>query len=224
MEGSQLTSNSQALLGNQFAPTTYRIGFLETSQKRFLDSMIEWFESRSLVPVVNSFKGDLEELLPHIQPLKMPPSRFLILSTKSEWSAYLDNGSTGTDPISTVGYVSRTLKCRGLAVSCIPNTFDKKIGCGTYGSTKFELFADGPREFLNYERSIAATNDGGKWVFVETGAKQDYEETERYRLRRIVDRFTPGMLGRYCTAMGIQLFDNEFYGPNASLLTIGATH
>jgi len=55
-------------------------------------------------------------------------------------------------------------------------------------------------------------NDGGRWEFWARGTPQIYEEIDRYRERRIIDRFTPEMLSRYCEALGLRVFDWGFYG------------
>jgi hypothetical protein len=60
-------------------------------------------------------------------------------------------------------------------------------------------------------------NDGGKWVFEQSGEIQPYEDTSRYGARKIADRFTPEMIESYCAALGINLFDSDFYGPHGNL-------
>ncbi len=90
---------------------------------------------------------------------------------------------------------------------------------GVYGCVQFILFASETRQYLNYERSLAAANDGGRWVFHANGTPQPFEEPERYEAKRVMDRFTPEMLERYCTALGIRLFDPNFYGPDGLLIS-----
>jgi len=82
----------------------------------------------------------------------------------------------------------------------------------------FELFGAEQRKFLNYERSVAAANDGGRWTFIAEGEVQSFEETDVYREKTIRDRFTPEMLERYCRAMDISIFDEGFYGPHGLLI------
>jgi hypothetical protein len=105
--------------------------------------------------------------------------------------------------------MSEHLKCRGLAVTCIPNT-----------AVRFELYAPEKREWLNLERSIAAVNDYGKWTFKVTGSVQPFEKTERYKAKAVKDRFTPELLEEYCAALEIRLFDEDFYGPPGLLIDI----
>ena len=157
-----------------------------------------------------------------LEPLITPPRRELLVKTKSSWTAYFDNGTNGGDPTGPIGYLAQRLKCRGLAVRCVPHTLrdESSDAKGTYGSMQFGLFAPEPREWLNYERAITAANDGGKWVFITTGTIQPYETPERYNAKRIRDRFTDEMLEDYCRALGIELFDPDFYGPEGLLVEV----
>jgi len=77
---------------------------------------------------------------------------------------------------------------------------------------KFTLFAPEKRQFLNIERRVSAINDVDGWDFQSIGTVQDFEHVERYAARRIADRLTSEMLEDYCGALGIKLFDEDFYG------------
>ena len=118
--------------------------------------------------------------------------------------------------------MARCLKYRGLAVRCVPHTLksERKDAKRTYGAVQFEPFASERQEFLNYERSISAANDGGRWVFSATGTVRPYENIAQYDAPRVRDRFTPEMLEKYCVALGIKLFDADFYGPDAILIEV----
>ena len=59
------------------------------------------------------------------------------------------------------------------------------------------------------------TSDGDEWEFEASGPIQSYEEPLEYTAARNRDRFTAEMLERYCRALGIDLFNPDFYGPNA---------
>lgn len=110
------------------------------------------------------------------------------------------------------------LKCRGVAVSCVPHR-SPEGGRGIYGGVQFQLFADHKTHFLNHERAVGVVHDGHRnWEFDAIGPVQDFEETTQYDARRVVDRFTPEMLGRYCAALGMDLFNPDFYGPNAIMV------
>lgn len=166
----------------------------------------------------------LAAALRHLEPLDMGSQRVLFLSTKSPWSACFDNGAKGGNPSTFVGYLAEKLRCRGVACSSIPNTLtgaDTAAKRGTWGAVTFTLFAPERREFLNIERSVSAINDVGGWEFNTVGSAQGFEQVERYSARRIAERFTAEMLEEYGRALGLELFDETFYG-GAGLITHAA--
>lgn len=213
----------KSLLENKFAPLTFAWGFLESSLQTVGETFIEWRRSHLSKIKVTSINELLATALLKLQPLITPPRKELLLETRSGWTAYFDNGINGGDPASPMGYLAQRLKCRGLAITCVPHTLkDERTDTkGTYGAVQFELFAPEPREWLNYERAIGASNDGGKWVFINEGALLPFEMPERYKAKRIRDRFTDEMLEDYCRALGIELFHADFYGPKGLLVEIG---
>ena len=81
-----------------------------------------------------------------------------------------------------------------------------------YPATVWEVYAPqslggGP---LNYRRSIAALDDGGHWVFEESGERYTFERVERYAARRKRDRFTKNVLCEYLRHFGVELFADDF--------------
>ena len=61
-------------------------------------------------------------------------------------------------------------------------------------------------------------HDEEKWIFETEGEIQPFERVEKYKAKRIQDRFTDDLLEEYCLALGIRLFDAEFYGPRGVLV------
>jgi hypothetical protein len=202
-----------ALLDNRFAPLTYSIGFLEGDFQQVADETIAW--QRSLFTQVEQVatESSLSDALSTLEPLITPPRKRLLLSTTSRWVAYFDNGINGGDPSSFVGYMAQRLKCQGLAVACRADAHSSVV--------RFVLYAPEAREWLNVERSVSAENDYGKWTFKTTGSVQPFEKPERYQARAVKNRFTSEMLEEYCSALGIRLFDDDFYGPAGVLVKIG---
>jgi hypothetical protein len=212
----------KTLLENRFAPLTYSLGFLETAFQPLVNETIAWQRSIFSQVEVRPIDASLSEALALLEPLITPPRKFLLLSTKSNWVASFDNGINGGDPSSFVGYMSERLKCRGLAVTCIPPRPDDDARDDAGSSAVcLVLYAPEAREWLNIERSISTENDYGEWTFKATGSVQPFEKTERYQAREVKDRFTADMLEEYCAALGIRLFDQDSYGPKGVLVTIG---
>lgn len=200
------------------------MGFLEAPFENTLERFLKWqfdigakFDRR---PKHEMFVGSLPEALARLDPLTTPPTKVLLIETCSRWTAFLDNGLRMSDPESAVGHLCSIMPCRGVVVHCAPDRSQTKDedALRVYGIVSFKMFAPHRTDWLNRERSIVAMNDGGSWLFSAEGIEQPFEEPERYRARRIADRFTDQMLQRYCEALGIRLFDEAFYGTNAAVI------
>jgi hypothetical protein len=82
----------------------------------------------------------------------------------------------------------------------------------------FSLYGPQKTDWLNRIRSISARNEGDHWVFESEGEIQPYEKAEHYEKRKTVERFTPELLESYCRALGIEPFDENFYGSSCLLV------
>lgn len=202
------------LLDDRLSPTTTRIGFLRLTLPQAAHGLAAWL--RTLYPqvTVTEVSGDLESLVHRLEPLVLGAApKDLLLRTRGEWTAYLDNSALGTDPIGLIGYLSEELRCDGLAIDAQPHQPPRRNG-----GMQFELFGPERGEFLNTVRAVSVTADGNKWRFVAFGEVQPFERTEAYAARRIRDRFTVDMLAEYCAALGIRPFDEDFYDGSGVLV------
>jgi hypothetical protein len=202
------------LLDNTLAPLTFNWGFLEAPVDAISSAYLRW--QRTILQSVKVSRIDLPlaDALRQLEPLDTGSQRVLFLSTKARWTACFDNGVKGGNPSTFVGELAVQMRCRGVACGCIPNTLTRRDAKkpGTWGAVKFTLFAPEKRDFLNVERSVSVVNDVRGWDFHSIGTVQDFEQAERYAARNIADRFTPEMLEEYGRALGINLFDEDFYG------------
>ncbi len=189
-----------------------------TGAYAFLDASIEdvalvlagWRRGLNLEPMEESLTGSLEDLIWRLQPVNLG-NRELLLRTQSSWTAYFSNGLFGADE-APVGQLARMLRCRAVFVVwwAVPR----------FEALRFQLLADHPTEFLNYERTVdLGHDDGGQWAFSATGHIQPYEELEAYGARRKQDRFTASMLERYCRALDIHPFEEEFFHAGVVLIS-----
>lgn len=216
----------KSLLDGRMAPLTYSWGFLETDLEILKASLKRWsrISYRPSLPCAIReipVPADLAESLRLLEPLTPTGARELWLETASGWIGGFDNGLRGDPPIE---YLSKTVGCRGIKVSSCPNAYDAETNKGTYGGVAFSVYSPAarPGQIHNCERSVHAVNDAGRWRFEAFGDVQPYEEIEQYKARRVRDRFTPEMLERYCAAIGIRLFDPDFYcGPRALIVKAG---
>jgi hypothetical protein len=216
------------LLDDRYAPITSEIGFLECDAKTAKDAYLGWMRpiqaERGVTVESREFHGDFVAKISGLLPLtNIERRRTLFLPTRSKWIAYFDNGWQGTDAYSAVSYLCQAIGCRGIRAVSIPDTFRKTAtgASGRYGATIFELYAPSAEgcSFLNTQRSVFAANDGGRWKFGADGEPLQFEDLKQYEARRIQDRFTPEMLDRYLSNLGIQFFSPEFYDvPEPALL------
>lgn len=206
-------------LEDRWAPVTSELGFLETSAEHAARVFTAW-QDRLLAPrgiavEVRPVSGPLEQALSTLLPLTSPePRRHLFMPTRSAWTAYVENAREGTDAASAMGYMARTVGCRGMRVVAVPHTYRK--GQGRYGAVMLEVYGPHRTHWLNHLRTIHASNEGGRWVFGQSGEPFPFEKLERYQERRVRDRFTFDMLKEYLSHLGLAPFEESFYLPEGA--------
>jgi hypothetical protein len=209
------------LLEDRWAPVTSTMGFLELGAEQAARAFATWHRElmtpRGITVEVLPVPGPLEQALSSLQPLhSLETQRHLFIPTRSAWTAYVENGWTGTDAASPLRYMARWLSIRCLRVVAVPHTL-RKHGGGRYGGVMLDVFGpEQPGEILNYVRSIYAANDGGRWVFGHSGEPFPFEQVEQYQARRVRDRFTFEMLKDYLRHLGLAPFEEDFYLPPGS--------
>lgn len=208
------------LLDGRYAPITSEIGFLECDARTAAEAFLDWHgpiqKSRGVRLDRREISGDLPSRIQSLLPLtSVEARRFLFLPTIGAWAAYLDNGWRGPDVFSAVSYLCQKIGCRGVRATSVPHTRRRTPSGqkGRDGATILEMYEATTIgcSFLNIRRSISAANDGGKWRFDLGGEPLPFEQPERYQARQIRDRFTPELLEEYLMALGINLFQEQFY-------------
>ena len=169
---------------------------------------------------VDTVHGEFPDCLRALEPLTSGViPRHLLVEASDDWTAYFNCGMRGTDAVSAIGHLTRTVGCQGLIIGAVPHTAGRAgAGPGRLGAVQFEFLGPSPTDFLNYIRTISVTSDGRRWDFDVGGAEQWFEEPETYKARRVRDRFTSEMLERYCRALGVNVFEPASYGPRAVLV------
>jgi hypothetical protein len=207
------------LLDDRWAPVTSEMGFLETDAEHAARAFATW-QGGLLAPVgvtveTRPVTGSLEQVLSTLLPLTdSETQRHLFIPTRSAWTAYVENAKGGTDAASAMGYMAQTLGCRGLRVVAVPDTLRKDKG--RYGAVILEVYGPHRTDWLNYLRTIYAANDGGRWVFGQSGEPFSFERLEQYQVRRVRDRFTFDMLKEYLRHLGLSPFEKDFYLPEGA--------
>jgi hypothetical protein len=209
------------LLEDRWAPVTEEMGFLELGAEQAAQAFATWQRglptSRGFTIEVLPVTGTLEQVLSRLLPLSGGETqRRLFIPTRSAWTAYVENGWTGTDAASAMSVMARRLSIRCLRVVAVPHTL-RKHGGGRYGAVMLEVYGpEQPGKIHNTVRALGASNDGGRWVFDQSGEPFAFEQVERYQARRVRDRFTFEMLKDYLRHLGLSPFDEDFYLPPGS--------
>jgi hypothetical protein len=212
-----MTENMKGLLlDDRWAPVTSELGFLETDAEHAARAFATWqgglMAPRGIAVGVYPVSGALEKTLSALLPLTSPEMRrHLFIPTRSAWTGYVDNQPGGTDAASAMSYMAQTLGCRGLRVVAVPHTLRKDKG--RYGAVMLEVYGPRQTHWLNYLRTLYAANDGGHWVFGQSGEPFPFEKLEHYQARRVRDRFTFDMLKDYLRHLGLSPFEEDFYLP-----------
>ncbi len=208
----------KALLDNRFAPITFHVGFVECPVADLAQEFTRWrqeTDDKFGTRIESSLlSASLPDAFLRLEPLTTPLDRYLLIETRSAWTAVFSNGLRVNDVFSPVSSLPTLLGCRGLAVMSVPDRSTKgaKDGVQVWGAVAFALYGSHKTGWLNRIRHIAVTNDVSGRQFTEDGEIQQYEQVENYRKRKVIDRFTVEMLDTYCRALGIEVFDASFYG------------
>lgn len=214
------------LFQHQLAPFAFGIGFLMSSFEKASDSLRDWMQSIGVTIDRESYDNfQLKDALIHLQPLTHPSNRHLLTSTASEWIAYFHNGLVERSPTTIVGHLCERIRCQGISVCYKPQTWSAEADptMGMHGEVSIDLYSPLKTDWLNLKRSISLTSDCGEWEFTSFGEIQSFEVVSRYDNEPPEIKFTLDLLEQYCQALGIQLFDQAFYGGKADVFIDSAT-
>jgi hypothetical protein len=209
------------LLEDRWAPVTSTMGFLEVEAEQAAQAFATWHREvmtpRGITVEVLPVSGTLEQALSSLLPLiRGERRRHLFIPTRSAWTAYVADAWSGTDAASPMSYMARRLSIRCLRVVAVPHTRRKNQGV-RYGAVMLDMFGpEQPGKIDNYVRALEVANDGGRWVFEQSGEPFPFEQVEQYQARRVRDRFTFEMLKDYLRHLGLSPFEEDFYLPPGS--------
>ena len=215
----------RTLLSDRLAPVTSSTGFLCAPLDTVAAGLAAWRRDLHGHVATRAVSGSLTDLVRHLEPLTGgSAARELLVSTRSRtWTAFFDCSLTGTDANAAVGQLCLRLGCTGVAITAVPHTLGTGLETqGRYGAVQMTLYGPLKTDWLNQVRCISVAHDGNRWRFDADGTEQDFETPSAYTRRKIRDRFTTDMLAEYCAALGIEPFDEAFYGPSGVLVTSDA--
>lgn len=189
-------------------PVTYDFGLIRSDIEAVGTKWPEMYKDHDLAVTQTWLSGTLKNCFPFLEPLSPAPTKELFLTTSFGWTAYFSNGVRGSDPFLPMFQLSKELGVTALRACTTPKN-------ALYQGTILEVY-DTPQaggDTNGYRRSIAAVNDGGRWVFEQSGTPFSFEEIERYSDRRKRDRFTPDMLWSYLNCLGIPCLTDDTLQP-----------
>ena len=191
---------------NRWWPVTYDFGLIKAPISTVLGTRHQQYLRHGSDGKLQKLNQSLELCFRALEPLSFQHTKELYRSTKFGWTAYFANGTHGSDPFLPMMQLSKALGACAMRVCKTPVE-------ATYQAVIWEVYdtADSGADKFGYRRSITAANDGGGWVFEQSGTPFPFEDLERYTAARIRDRFTEDLLCQYLQEMDISpISDNEF--------------
>lgn len=188
-------------------PVTHDFGLIRADVDTVAAAYVRMHEDAGGKQLTISVSGRLEDCFSLLEPLTYPPRKELFLATTFGWTVYLRNSTRGSDPFFPMFKLSAALGVVALR-ACVtpPGALYQSVILEVYDTPQAGGDANG------YRRSIAAVNDGGRWVFDQSGTPFAFEDTAQYDARRKRDRFTSEMLIAYLERLGIPcLLDETFH-------------
>ena len=190
---------------NRWWPVTYDFGLIKAPIDAVLNTRHRQYLDHGSDCKLQELNQSLELCLKALEPLSFQHTKEMFLCTKFGWTVYFANGTRGSDPSLPMMQLSKALGACAMRVCKTPVE-------ATYQAVIWEVYdtAKSGADKFGYRRSIAAANDGGSWVFEQSGTPFPFEDLERYTAPRIRDRFTEDLLCEYLREIDIpQISDNE---------------
>lgn len=199
-----------------YRPVTKIFRFVNAPFQSCVQTLKEWRGQLEDPVTVTECGWGFPRVLHRLEPLTVGRyPRELLMPCGGEWTAYFDCSMQGSGSVPAPIVLAGRMGVARLEVRCSPHEVGKNSPGGSLGSTQFLLVppaAEGP----STSRGVAAHFES-RWEWEEWGDRLPFEESEQYSARRIRDRLTPEMVGRYCQALGVDVFNPDFYGPEAVL-------
>ena len=155
--------------------TTRQVGFFDCDHRRFAEWLVEGFGPGS--SIVEPRWVCIDDALKALRP-GLALKRHACIDLHG-WTLLMTDGPLGTD------------------VGMLPSLAARELGCR--GMRAVRADDDEP----GYPASIAAANDGGRWVFETSGTAFAFEDQAAYSRKAKSSRFTGEMLHAYLLALGV---------------------
>jgi hypothetical protein len=180
-------------------------GLIKASPQEAADAYIKWqtplmreFGKRLKVETISA---NLDAALEGLFPIIPSATRHLFFPCRNGWTILYENGFQGTDntPVCMLAKLMPATTMYVVENSNLPSFH--------YPATIWHVY-DGDQW---PKRSITAMDDGGRWIFQQTGEPFAFEGLAKYQARRIRDRVAPSLLKQYLAQFSAFPFDPDFY-------------
>ncbi len=196
-----------SVLLEHWQPVTYDMGLINTPIEQAVAELTAWHASIGTTYLRKSIASSLADAFEALPPLSQAKSRRLFITTTAGWTACFQSGIQGSDPTPAMSTLAERLGVLAMRVCATPQS-------AKWPATIWEVFAPtqlGGTAPLGHLRTISASNDGGSWVFSETGARFPFEKPEFYDLPIKRDRFPRTLLEEYLQHFDLAPFSDDFY-------------
>lgn len=180
-------------------PVTYDYGLIRSDIESVVHGRQKAYSDAGLQITVTTLDTPLADCLSALEPLSPAPTKELYLATTFGWTAFFANGCRGSDPSLPMRQLAEALGTMAVR-ACAKREIARFLGIilEVYDSE------GGDADAYGYRRTIAAMNDGGRWVFEQSGIPFPFEDMSQYDAPRFRDRFTKAMLAAYLEGLGAQ--------------------
>jgi hypothetical protein len=202
------------LFNSEFSPLMNRIGFIKADIDLVVAAFTEWFfntpQSNKGRPITKTGNLSVRQLLKELLPFYFPV-KYAFIPTRSNWLAYVDNRSLECGSAGFTRKIGSLLNVQSLEIGAWEkNWWNDPKPVNGWGGGFFTL-----NNCNDVIRSVSLMYDD-TWDFDVAGEPLPFEEIDRYAEKFAKNRFTPEMLERYCKAMGIDFFNEDFYAPEGT--------
>lgn len=178
-----------------------------------LARVIASLESNLLICHMGAFRfvevnGCAAKSMDFLRVLTQPQTRYVFFTSAEDQTFFIGNGIGGSDPMDVYRCVARVL---AVPVARVIDSPSRVLEC------------DGISEVLSYEsrvfevsdergdvvKSIACSNDGGKWSWWSHGELSDAERSFPYNARLIRRRLSSDHLGSLVGAFGFSVLSSS---------------
>jgi hypothetical protein len=171
---------------------TQEVGFFEVDHEVLAQWLLEGLGSSWSIGSApwQSLDDAVIDLAPAV-----PLSRYACINLEN-WALAFNNGPGGSDVGVLPSQAARDLNCQAVRAVCVGDD-------SGYPARILEVYGPTGEPPLAIERSIAAANDGGRWIFEVSGQPFAFEDLGEYQKRVKSQRFTCDMLHEYLRHLGV---------------------